>query len=117
MNNTEFMQFAQMLNEYVDAKKILKVNEERLAEIQHANDIAKQLFADAQISLKMDDPLQIGSIAIYIDCFDMIVRGKDEIALFTELISTADNFEIYAKNNGDIVVTIMFNQALIIKLK
>ena len=117
MNNTEFMQFAQMLNEYVDAKKTLKVNEERLAEIQHANDIAKQLFADAQISLKMEDPLQIGSVAIHIDCFDMIVRGKNEIALFTELISTADNFEIYAKNNGDIVVTIMFNQALIIKLK
>lgn len=112
MKNNDEMYFAQLINKHLDSKKSFVANEQRLAEIEHASNIATQLFSDAVISLK-DDPLQLGSISVHIDCFDMIVRGKDEIKLFIELIERADNFETYAKDNGNIVISIMFNNAFI----
>lgn len=112
MNNKDIMHFAELINKHLDAKKSFVANKQRLAEIEQASKIASKLFADAKISLK-DDPLQLGSISVHIDCFDMIVRGKDEIKLFIELIERADNFETYAKDNGNIVISIMFNNAFI----
>lgn len=112
MTDEEFMKIAKNLNKFLETKKVFIKNPARFADVQHATEIAKKLFADTQISIE-DDPLQMGSLCLCINGFDIIVRGEREIKLFKELISKADNFEIYPVGNESIKFSIMFNGVLI----
>ena len=49
----------------------------------------------------------------YIDGYDITVRGSREIELFRELISKANNFEIYPVGDEKIRFAIMFDDVLI----
>ena len=111
MKEKDFMEFAKMLDEYLCTEKVFVENAERLAEVEHASNIASKLFKTATIKLR-DGALQNGSIVVCIESFDFIVRGIEEIELFKELISKADNFEIYAKDDGNIFMSFMFQGAL-----
>lgn len=111
MTDEEFMKLAKGLNKYLETEKIFIKNPARFADVQHATEIARQLFADTQISIE-DDPLQMGSLCLCINGFDIIVRGEREIKLFKELISKANNFEIYPISDESIRFAIMFNGAL-----
>ena len=108
MNEKEFING---LYEYLESEKVFVKNKTRFTEIEHATEIANKLFADSKVILE-DDPLQMGSIILKIEGFDIIIRGKREIELFQELIDKADNFEIYAAGT-DVKFAIMFHDALI----
>ena len=112
MNNAEFNALMDSLKKHLEAEKVFIKNPERFAEVEHATEIANELFGDMEISIK-DDPLQMGALVLCIKGFDLVVRGKREIALFQELISAADNFEIYSNGNESITFSILFNGALI----
>lgn len=108
MDNNEFMQFADALTQYLEMEKVFIPNPKRLAEVNAATEMAKRLFPEAKITIE-DDPLQMGAVILCIEDFDLTVR---ETELFSELISKADNFEIYPLGEENVVVAILFNNAL-----
>lgn len=112
MTDKEFMNFVEELNEYLSTEKIFIKNRKRFDEVKQATEIANELFADAKISV-VDDALQLGSLVLRIEGFDIVARGEREIVLFTQLISKADNFEIYPIGDEKIMFAVMFNNALI----
>lgn len=111
MDDKEFETLMQELGSYLEREKVFIKNPDRFAEIERAMEISAQLFSDASIAIK-DDPLQMGALVVRIDCFDVTVRGETEIKLFTELISVADNFEIYPVGDERLCFALMFGNAL-----
>ena len=94
LSNEDFMGLMDELAEYLKKEKVFIQNPVRYIEVQRAASIAKELFKDYSISIK-DDPIQMGALILCISGFDITIQGEEEIALFTELISKANNFEIY----------------------
>lgn len=111
MNEKEFMDFTRALGNYLKIPKTFIANDERMHDVENAVTIAKQLFKDMDISIR-EDPLQLGALFVCIQGFDIVISNKNEIALFIDLISKADNFEIYAKED-DVSFSIMFGNAFI----
>ena len=111
MNDKNFKELLDKVNGYLEVPKYFTINPERIYDIDQAVTVAHKLFGDMKMSLE-DDPLELGSLTICIKGFDIVVRGKDEIELFTALISNADNFEIYASKGNNIEFNILFNHAL-----
>jgi hypothetical protein len=99
------------LTKYLEAQKVFIQNPIRFADVQHATEIAKELFSEMEIAIQ-DDPLQMGALILCITGFDITVRGEREINLFTELISKADNFEIYSVGDEKVKFAILFNGVL-----
>ena len=108
MNEKEFMHFADALTKYLEMQKIFIQNPLRMAEVNAATEIACRLFPEANINIE-DDPLQMGAVILSIEDFDLAVR---ETAQFTEMVSKADNFEIYAVDDENVKLAILFNGAL-----
>lgn len=99
------------LDEYLKKEKVFVQNPERVREINKALNIAKNLFSHCEVKIK-DDPLQMGSLILSIEGFDMVVRGQREIDLFAEMVEHADNFEVYPISNGNIRFAAVFQNAL-----
>lgn len=112
MTDENFMSLMHELNAYLEREKVFIKNPKRFPVVKRAMEIAEKLFKDSSITIK-NDPLQMGSLCIGINGFDIVVRGEREIGLFKELISNADNFEIYPVGRERIQFSIMFNNALI----
>ena len=112
MNDEEFMGLMNELGDYLKVQKVFIKNPARFAEVNTARQIAKELFADSNITIE-DDPLQMGAMSLCINCFDVTIRGKDEIKLFQQLIAKADNFEIYSVGDERIKIDILFYDVLI----
>lgn len=108
MNDEEFMQFASAVRQYLETPKVFVQNPQRIAEVNAATEIACKLFPEANITLE-DDPLQMGAIILIVEDFDITVR---ETKAFCELVSKADNFEVYATDDEKVKLAIMFNNAL-----
>ena len=111
MDDKEFETLMAELSAYLESEKIFIKNPERFDDVERATEIATQLFSDSTISVD-DDPLQMGALIVRIDAFDITVRGEREIGLFAELISKADNFEIYPVGDERVCFAILFNHAL-----
>lgn len=111
MNDEQFMELMGDLKNYLEAEKVFIQNPVRYTVVKRATEIAKELFKEYDISIK-DDPLQMGALILCITGFDIIVRGEREINLFTELISQADNFEIYPIGDEKIKFSILFSNVL-----
>ena len=111
MNDTEFLALMDKLKAHLEEDKVFIKNPERFAEVERATEIAAELFSDSDIEVA-DDPLQMGALIVRINGFDIIVRGTREIELFQELISMANNFEIYATENKNVMFALVFNNAL-----
>ena len=47
------------------------------------------------------------------EAFDINISTEREMTLFTELINLADNFEVYAIENGNIRLAIVFQDVLV----
>lgn len=110
MNDEQFMELMGDLKNYLEAEKVFIQNPIRYAEVRRATEIAKELFKEYDISIK-DDPLQMGALILCIEGYDVMVRGEREIKLFTELISKANNFEIYPVGDEKIKFSILFADA------
>ena len=112
MNNTEFNALMDAFAKHLDQDKVFIKNPDRFADVERATEIASELFSDMNITIS-DDPLQMGALIVKITGLNIVVRGAREMKLFSELISKADNFEIYAFGDDDITFSILFNNALI----
>ena len=112
LDDKEFMSLMEGFAQYLETEKVFIKNSARLAEVQHATEIAKQLFLDSKVSLE-DDPLQMGALILRVEGFDVVIRGEREINLFKVLISKADNFEIYPIGDERIKFSMVFSGALI----
>ena len=88
------MQFLNNLQAYMKQPKVFVTDINRAKEFYTAVDIAKRLFPETEIKIK-DDLLQTGAMIFEFVAFDVVVRGAMELALFSDMISLADNFEIY----------------------
>ena len=112
MNDEEFMGLMEEIGDYLKSEKVFIKNPARFADVNAAREIANELFQESNVTVE-DDPLQTGSMCLCVNCFDVVVRGKREIKLFQQLISNADNFEIYASTDDHIKIAIMFNDVLV----
>ena len=111
MNDKEFGLLAEGLRAYLEREKMFVKNPARFAEVERAFDIAQKLFSDSEVSIA-DDPIQMGALILRIEGYDIIIRGQEEIDLFSELISKANNFEIYATADEKIRFALVFSGAL-----
>ena len=111
MDDKEFEKLMAALTKYLESEKVFIKNPERFADVERATEIATQLFSDSTVSVD-DDPLQLGALIVRIDAFDITIRGEREIKLFVELVSKADNFEIYPVGDEKVCFAILFNHAL-----
>ena len=111
MNDREFLSFMGGLNQYIEEQKVFVRDPIRFAEVEHATEIAREIFNDLEIALE-NDPLQMGALILCINGFDITVRGEREIKLFQELIDKADNFEIYPVGDEKVKFAILFNNVL-----
>lgn len=105
----EFKKFADCMGEYLRETKYFIRNPSRIADVERAMEKANELFPDSKVVIK-DDPLQTGSLILYVEDFDIVVRETKD---FTELVAKADGFEIYPIKGEKIAMSIMFNNALI----
>ncbi len=104
----EFQKFARILKRHLETQKVFIPNPQRMRDVNHATEMAQQLFPEAKITIE-DDPLQLGALILCIEDFDLAVR---ETELFDELVGKADNFEIYSVGNENVKIAILFNHAL-----
>lgn len=111
MDDKEFMNLMNDFKEYLEREKIFIQNPARYADVERATEIAKELFSEYDICIK-DDPMQMGAVILCIDGYDITVRGEREIKLFTELISKANNFEIYPVGDEKVKFSILFANVL-----
>lgn len=111
MDNKEFLDFIGDLKKYLNTQKVFIQDPIRFAEVEHATEIAKELFKDMEVAIK-DDPLQMGALILCINGFDITVRGKREIKLFQRLVDKADNFEIYTVGDESVKFALLFNGVL-----
>ena len=111
MDDKEFVLLAEKLQKHLEREKVFVKNPARFAEVEHAFLIAQKLFSASEVTIA-DDPLQMGALILRIEGYDIIIRGQEEIALFSELISKADNFEIYALGDEKIKFALVFSGAL-----
>ena len=107
----KFMALMNALQQHLESEKVFIKNPERMAEVTAAVNAATSLFPDAKVELA-DDPLQMGALILRIDGYDLVVRGQDEIDLFAAIIANADNFEIFATEDGGIRMSLVFCRAL-----
>lgn len=111
MNDKEFTQFTENLQAYLEREKTFVINPLRMEEFERGVNIASELFPDSKIEIK-DDPLQMGAKIIHVEDTDILMRGEREINLFCEMISLADNFEIYPVSENTIRFSAVFQEVL-----
>lgn len=111
MDEKEFLELMGELKEYIETQKVFIQDPARFSDVERATEIAKIIFNDMEVSIE-DDPLQMGALILCITGFDITVRGKREIELFQELISKANNFEIYPVGDEQVKFAILFNSVL-----
>lgn len=111
LSNENFMDLMDELAKYLENEKVFIQNPARYAEVQRAAAIAKELFNEYDISIK-DDPIQMGALILCINGFDITVQGKRSKELFKELISQANNFEIYPVGDDKVRFSILFANVL-----
>ena len=112
MKDSEFLSLTGGLKNYLDSQKVLIQDPVRLADVEHATEIARELFKDMTVTVE-DDPLQMGALILCIKGFDIIVKGEREIKLFQALINKADNFEIYPVGDEKMQFAILFSRVLV----
>ena len=107
MNDQQFQQFLSELRNYLKQPKVFVTDINRAREFYNAVGLAKTLFPNAKIEIN-DDPLQTGAMSLHMESIDIVVRGEREINLFVQLISMADNFEIYPISDEEICFAAVF---------
>ena len=112
MNDAEFQIILNQLSQYLAMEKNFVVNPMRKTEFERAIALACELFPDAKVYIQ-NDPLEMGAMILRIEAFDINISGEREIKTFSELIALADNFEVYAIEDGDIRFAAVFQNVLI----
>lgn len=109
MTDAKFNVTLKKLAEYLAMEKKFVVNPLREPEFKQAMYNAFELFPDSKIWIE-DDPLQMGAMILCIEGLDFSVT---EINLFSAMIATADNFEIYPTDNENVRFAAVFQNVLV----
>lgn len=112
MNDEQFYTLLAKIGEYLRTEKHFIDNHFRQREVQNAIHKANELFPEAKIELR-SDPLQLGALILHMEMFDINVSGETENNLFKDIIADADNFEIYAMEDGNICLAAVFQNAYV----
>ena len=115
MSKKEFLEFAEQMKTYLEANKINTINKKRFKDMQRMFEIATELFPDMNIEFQ-EDPLQLGRIILCIKGYGFDVSGTERTKMFVELISNADNFEVYSNEEEVISLDIMYGDVFDVKL-
>ena len=114
LEDKEFNIILEAISNHLKREKVFIQNPQRMQDVNRAFEIAKMLFPNHKTEIK-DDPLQTGALILQIDCTaveaSMVPNDEEEIALFTEMVSNATNFE-FCEINGNIRFAAVFNGAL-----
>ena len=114
MEDKELDAILEAFSAHLKREKVFVQNPVRIREINRALEIANELFPDHKTEIN-DDPLQTGALILSIECTDvdesMVLNDEREIDLFNEMVSAANNFELY-KHNGNIRFAAVFHGAL-----
>lgn len=112
MNDAEFQIILNQLSQYLAMEKNFVVNPMRKTEFERAVALACELFPDAKVYIQ-NDPLEMGAMILRMEAFDINISGEREIKLFSELITFADNFEVYAIEDSNIRFAAVFQNVLV----
>ncbi len=109
MNDRQFQQFLNELQNHLNQPKVFVTDIDRAREFYHAVNLAKQLFTGATIEIR-EDPLQTGAMIMHAEMPDIVIRGAMEIDSFSDMITQADNFEIYPVDKGNVCFAAVFQK-------
>lgn len=112
MTDKEFLDILMQLKHYLDSDKTFDINAPRKAEFEMAANLAHELFPEAKIQVK-DDPLQMGAMILSVEDFDFDISGEQSIHRFANMTTKADNVEVYAAENGNVCIAMVFQNVLI----
>jgi hypothetical protein len=112
MNSNELNGILSDLRAYLEREKVFIKNPFREQEVNRALEIINALFPNSVREIK-NDPLQMGAVILTVDGNDIVVRGDEELALFAELTSLVDNFEIYATKGNQIHFAAVMQEVLV----
>ena len=112
MNDAEFQIILNQLSQYLAMEKNFIINPMRETEFKKAIELACELFPDAKVYIQ-NDPLKMGAMILRMEAFDINISGEREIKLFSELIASADNLEMYAIEDSNIRLAVVFQNVLI----
>lgn len=113
MNDIEFKSFLNQLGQHLNASKRFVENPFRAREMTDAFNLACKLFPDAKVTIQ-DDPLQMGAVFLCVEDCDMDVCGEESIAHFSAMFSKANDVEIYATDNGNVRISVLFNDVFVV---
>lgn len=102
MFREEFLEFTDRIRAYLEEEKVFIENPERMMDVWRAIEILDELFPDHKKRVE-GDPLQMGSLTLIVEDFDICVNGRANRMLFAELCMLVDNFEIYSPCDDEIV--------------
>lgn len=112
LNDAEFQVILNQLSQYLAMEKNFIVNPIRETEFKKAIKLACELFPDAKVYIQ-NDALEMGAMILRVESFDINISDEREIKLFSELISIADNFEVYAIEDNNIRFAAVFQNVLV----
>lgn len=108
----EFDAEFQKIKEYLDTPKIGVVNVDRRREMMEAYELIKKIILtkdpDATVEI-INDPLQMGAMAIRAVTFDVTVY---DTAVFAEATAKADNFQIYPTDDDRVKLDVLFESVI-----
>ena len=107
MNDQQFLQFLDELREYLQQPNVFVTDIDRARDFYSAVSLAKELFGNGNVEIR-NDPLQTGAMFIHVEVSDIVMRGVREIKDFSDLISLADNFEIYPLSDEEVCFAAVF---------
>ena len=107
-----FKEFLKQYNEWQSKPHMFVVNKKRMNEMEKAYDLMQKIVheytPEANVEINMNT-INDGSATISIETDEIVVHNVQE---FISIIKSANNFEIYPLNNGNIKIAIMFNKVM-----
>lgn len=102
MNDEQFYEILTKLREHLETEKVFIQNPFRAREMIRAVEIVHELFPEDTVEIK-PDPLQTGAMIISVEMPYMVIRGERELALFNELTTLINNFEVTSEMHKESV--------------
>ena len=94
MGAEELYEMRKKLTAHLKERGESEVAPERRLEFERTLEAVRDYMPSAQIEVR-DDPLQLGALIVKIEGYGFEVNGLEGVRIFSRLVETAGNFEIY----------------------
>lgn len=108
MNDKELVTTLDKLKTYLEREKNFVIDLKRYKEYMTAAKLTQKLFPEGKLELR-DDPLHLGAGIIHVEDLYVMVSNARETQMFCDLITLADNFEIYPIDAENVCFAMVFN--------